>query len=45
MAILGAILLVLGLLLGVSILVWVGAVLLVVGLVLLFVHPGGRYYY
>jgi len=43
--ILGVILLLLGLILGISILTYIGIVLLVVGAVLLFVRPGGRYYY
>jgi len=45
MVILGVILLILGLILGISLLTYIGIVLLVVGAVLLFVRPGGRYYY
>lgn len=45
MAILGAILLVLGLILGIHLLWIIGLVLLIIGVALLFVRPGGRYYY
>lgn len=45
MAILGLILLVLGLVFGLTILFWIGVVLLVVGAVLFFVRPGGHRYY
>lgn len=45
MIVLGLILLVLGLVLGMSILTTIGVVLLVVGLILAFVRPGGRLYY
>lgn len=48
MAILGLILLIIGLLAGISILFWLGLVLLVVGLVLHFAHtasPYGRHWY
>jgi len=46
MIIIGAILLILGLVLGISILTWIGAILLVIGLVLTIAgasgHPLGR---
>jgi hypothetical protein len=50
MTILGVVLLVLGLLLGISLLFWIGVVLVVVGLVLLLAGAtghaiGGRRYY
>jgi hypothetical protein len=45
MIVLGAILLILGLVLGMSILYTIGGILLVVGLVLLLVRPGGRVWY
>lgn len=45
MVILGLILLILGFVLGVHLLWILGLILLLVGLVLLFVRPGGRYYY
>jgi hypothetical protein len=45
MLVLGIILLVLGLIFGINILFWIGIILAVLGAVLLFVRPGGRYYY
>lgn len=45
MAVLGLVLLVLGWLLALPVLLWLGAILLIVGLVLLFVPVGGRRWY
>jgi len=45
MAVLGAILLILGLIFGIHILWVLGIVLLIIGIVLLFVRPGGRVLY
>jgi hypothetical protein len=45
MLILGLILLIVGWIVGISLLVWIGVILLLVGAVLLFARPGGRYYY
>jgi hypothetical protein len=45
MLILGLILLIIGWVVGISLLVWIGVVLLLVGAVLLLTRPGGRYYW
>jgi hypothetical protein len=45
MTLLGLVLLVLGLVLGMTVLFWIGLVLLIVGVALFFIKPGGRYYY
>lgn len=45
MLILGLVLLLIGWLVGLPLLLWLGVVLAVVGAVLLFVQPGGRYWY
>jgi uncharacterized membrane protein HdeD (DUF308 family) len=45
MLVLGIVLLLLGILLAIPVLVTVGVVLAIVGAVLLFVRPGGRYWY
>jgi hypothetical protein len=43
--ILGVILLILGVILGIPLLYYIGGILLVVGLILVVVRPGGRIYY
>jgi hypothetical protein len=45
MVVLGIVLLLIGWLVGISILETLGIILVVIGVVLLFVRPGGRRYY
>lgn len=45
MIVLGLILLILGVIISIPVLYYIGGLLLVVGLILLLVRPGGRVYY